>query len=515
MAILIYNGIALPYTDTATFDMETTYDRLGRTDKFTTNYDIKVQCIINPDYIPVISNKLAALQLLPVLFGDLPNPGQVMLAMRQQLMQPRGYLSFKQNGQELIPGRMYNTGNKPQPGGVDACNGPQPMFCNVAEFTDGSYIVDFQIKASYVENIGIKGISTSGARNERTSAVIACRWQEQATYNEWMECTLTRTGIYTTRSDHDKFDAPQIPPEEIHPNQPFPGLPAVAQVAFLSNQGPDWLRNQFAVVGIPSGFLRHHTDYRVTPDGLSLCYTLIDKEVYRLPPAPAYKAEGEFTEDAGTNGGVRHVEGRVKLWGSKLTSQADLISAAIAILSQKMILGVRGFIVTAPVVPGGAPQSIRITSGVAVINRSYVRVGIWENWVEVGIRAMKNSTAPVPTTGTSTGSRILNSAAATVLFGRPVPVTAAAANGNNPNLNNFIPPFYPPNLAADPTLIADYRPQYFPWGTSWPQSLLQACAYYDPYLDTHLSQLTRQLNQGTGPNKQVVVPGQAGQVVEA
>ncbi len=516
MAILIYNGIALPYTDTATYSQEVKYDPMGHTDRFTTDFDITVQCVINPDYIPVISNKLAALRLLPTIFGTLANPGQVMLALRNALLMPRGYLSFKQNGQELIPGRMQNKGNKPQPGAVDACNGPKPEYCNVSEFNDGSYIVDYRIKASYVEIISDKGITINGTKNERTSAVIACRWQEQATYNEFMECTLTRTGVYTIRSDHDAYDPPTAP--QLSPlaevgaffGQLF-GIPQQAQVTPQANPGPDWLRNIFAVVGVPSGFLRAHTDYKVTPDGLSLAYTLIDKEVFRIPPAPAYRAEGEYAEDAGIGMGVRHVECRIRLWGAKTTSQADLVRAALAILANKIVLGTSDYIVPTNlfavlVLPDGSespafPVAIRNNSGVsiAVITRAYVRVGMWENWAEVMMRCLR---AIAPTfinarTGESLGPEIV---------GASGPVSGTVTN-------NIIP-FWPDQIAEDATVIRGYKPKYLPWGTSGFNSLLQAAAYYDPYLDTYLNQNTRQLNAGTGPGSSVVVPGQAGTVPE-
>jgi hypothetical protein len=494
MAVLTYNAIALPYCDTANYSMETTYDKVGNTDKFTSKFDCDVQCVINPDYIQVLQQFLKP--GLNTTFGNMTTPSQIMLAIQDSLSWPRRQLSFLVNGQELIPQPMTTKAGAPQTGTVDAANGPKPKPCIVTEFAGDSFILNYGVTAEYVQFLNPAAGQANFATppNARTSAVIASRWTESVHYDRLMMATVTRDGTFTIRSDHDKFDLGPMA-EMVNPGAPTPA-------------GPDWLRGSFAIVGVPDGFKREVSEYKVSPDGLSLHYNLADKEIWRYPPSPAYEAEGEFTEEGNTNMGIREVEGRIKLHGSKGTSQADLVTAAIGTLSQKMLLGVRGFRIIQPPPlgnPNGIPGSVLLDSGVALVHRAYVTVGIYDNSVEVGIRARRKLTIPglpAPAFGAAT-------------VGPPwfFPFGNAAANifqqATNDHVARSTPmlPFDPVGLAADPTVITSYRPSYLDYGTNPIGTLLQAAAYYDPSLDTAMSRNTRQLQQG-------VVPGGAGYTTE-
>src|SRR5690606_15107838 len=89
----------------------------------------------------------------------------------------------------------------------------------------------------------------------------------------------------------------------------------------FQGQIADQFRRDLAVVSIPNGFLRKSAKYTQTPDGLGLEYHIVDEEVYKPPPAPAFKAQGSYTEEV-TRGGVnRYCEVNVRLEGDKITDQ--------------------------------------------------------------------------------------------------------------------------------------------------------------------------------------------------
>src|SRR5262249_10769936 len=102
---------------------------------------------------------------------------------------------------------------------------------------------------------------------------------------------------------------------------------------------------------------------------LGLSYSLIDKEVYKAPPSPAFVADGEYIESSSTKDAVHYAEVRVSLRGQNdrigdvgNTSQARLIEAAVAVASLK--LAVNGAPLTGPedrrAIPLGAAVAVKL-----------------------------------------------------------------------------------------------------------------------------------------------------------
>ena len=129
-----------------------------------------------------------------------------------------------------------------------------------------------------------------------------------------------------------------------------------------------------AVVGLPPGFLRKSSRYTVDPSGLSLTYRVEDQEVFKLPPFPAYEAEGEYTESSTMCDAMRYGEVHVKLKGSKTVDQAQLVLTAASVCSSKLKLA-GAFLV------GPADQQARIEF-------TTLSVGMYENWVDCRIKVL-------------------------------------------------------------------------------------------------------------------------------
>ncbi len=262
-----------------------------------TKFDITVQSIINVEYL-----SLLATQLLDAGNPATHNPAEIMKAVRSRLLQQRKTLSYKFNDVELIPAKQSRDGSENTlPGTVDAKNGPLPQSCIINTLTNTTFLITYHIIAHYWENLNINFDRMPLSINDRGHNVISNRWTESVEIDECLYTTRIREGVYFIRSDNRE--------------------------ALIADQ----LRTDMAVLSVPTGFVRDSATYTVSKDGLSLTYKIVDKEVYRMPPIPAFKADGEYVESAVLYGNVRLGKVRVKLRGTKVGKQVDLLRIAMAI----------------------------------------------------------------------------------------------------------------------------------------------------------------------------------------
>ncbi len=397
MSLLIYNGVSLPYPLTTQFTQEAVRDDSPGgipTDWICTKFDITVQTIINADYI---------LSLAPDIAGTTSNPVDIMKVIRSRLLAQRKVLSFTMNGRELIPAIL--PGNK---GGVDVRNGPQPQSCTIMELTNTSFLMTYRIVAHYWEN---NKVTTTNdvltVTNRTTSPILFNRWTETVDMDSCQMSTRTREGKFMIRSDNSQ-----------------------GRIA-------DEMRNQMAVVSLPEGFLRASSRYTVSTDGLAIAYTVVDKEVFKMPPQPAFEAEGEYTESCNKAGAIRYADVRVKLKGdnsNKATRgrQDELVVAVFSIVTIKLRSRGAGILLEKnQKEPNGLIESFSI------------RTWMYENIVECSARVMFKFNG-------------------VLLFNAP----GVRSNVTFTPLSDFV----------------DYSPLYQARGTA--NLLLQAAAYYDPNLQT-------------------------------
>lgn len=338
MSVLTYNSIQLPLPVTTMFRQEAVYDEESHTDWCGERFTIQVQCVLNVNYLNIITaaNK------------ELLNPAEIMNVVRSMLLKPRKQLSFKVNFVEMIPqaqGKLEGT--------VDIRNGPRPTHCNIHQLTDVSFLLDYGIVAEYWENTSADGTS----KNKQGGDVLFNRWKEIVELDECMRTRRTREGYFRIRSDN------------------------------ASGAIPDNLRSKMAVVSIPKGFLRESSRYEQSQDGLTLRYRLVDREVFKLPPSPAYKAEGEYVDQSdGFMAQYRSASVRVRLYGSVRTPQDQLLDAAMSVLTGKIqanlgkplavpIKGKESFLFTRPIYTNLATKiwmydNIVEVTGTAMVNLS-------------------------------------------------------------------------------------------------------------------------------------------------
>lgn len=283
--------VELPYAHTSEFTQTVKYDD-SKTDWYCTEYNIKVQCLINSNYLTLLA---------PDLIGRTLNPAAIMNTIKSRLMKPRQTLSYLVNGVDLIP--KNQTGNL---GTVDAQNGPQPQSFTFTEITNETFICTYHIVARYWDNISPKKKGLV-EKNLPGNTVLYNRWTETADIDTYNRTKWTREGKYLIRSDNTG--------------------------GFLADQ----LRISMAVVGVRDRFLRTSARYAVSKDGLGISYTLVDEEQFKMPPIPAFTASGSYKESISNYGAKRHIEVSVTLAGSNRDPQTELIRAAIYVANNKAL----------------------------------------------------------------------------------------------------------------------------------------------------------------------------------
>ena len=312
---------------------------MSDTDWYCTEFDIEVQCMVNTDYLGVLLPTQVRVE------GTQYNPADIMREVRVRLLARRKTLSVLFNGVELMPTKAGGV-----PGTVDAKNGPVPQFCRIMELTNTTFFIHYGIKAHYWEKYtGGLNAGSLGRTNQEGNPILYNRWTEQVTFDGCQFSTRIRSGKFAIRSDNTQ------------------GLTA------------DELRPAMAVLSVPKGFLRKKSDYKVDPSGLALEYTIMDEEQFKMPPAPAFEAEGYYEEESPRGSANRTATVTVQLKGSKTTSQADLVTAAARVCRDKLLANAFALpgapALGGPGLPAGDKKAVPI--------KFSVRVDMFKNSVQV------------------------------------------------------------------------------------------------------------------------------------
>lgn len=418
--------VTLPYAVTRRFVQEVLYDE-SDTDWYVTRFDIEVECVINANYLSQIAPDLVVAGR-PVT----DNAAAIMDVIRTRLSKPRKTLSVQFNGVELIPQKAGVVGT------VDAMNGPKPRNCQILQLTNVTFLVVWNVVAHYWENNKTTPTGTPITANRAGAVVLYNRWTESVEIDNANYSTRTREGKFMIRSDNAQ------------------GLIA------------DMMRTQMAVVSVPDGFLRVSSNYTQDPNGLAMTYRVVDREVFRTPPVPAFEARGRFSEQTASNGGKTYFTVQLMLRGDKSVDQGALLRTAIAVCFQKVRIetnlndrNFKGFLL----------QSCNITQD------------MYDNIVDVSMQGMRNAPR---------NNRRIDGVAGLVTDGFD---------------------FTPGSPAANPNI-----PPYLDRGTAG--LLLQAAAYYDPSITVTLGAgITGTISPNTPTGATAVqlpgkIPGQAGKFKE-
>lgn len=391
MSAFSYNSCTLPYSFHTDFKVSAVAED-SNTDWYLLKYEIKMQFLLNAQYLSIMN-----------LTGVAANssPAAMLPILHKTLMHRRKAISYMVNGVQMIPQPQGNN-----QGSVDAANGPIPLYFNYKELTASTFLCEYAIEASYWNNP-----SGAGTTNQAGNPVLYNRWTESLSYDNCLYATRSRNGKYIMRSDQ------------------------------LTAQQVDQLRASMCQVGVPPGFLRTKSEYTVDPNGLGIQYSLIDEEQFKMPPAPAYEADGTYAETTTKRGTMRHGVIELTLKGAKTTSQSALISAAVLTATQKMNVAINGQAGL------GAPAGLVIG---AILDSSTISVKMYKNEVNVKMRCM--ITPPADGKARFGGVPMMRYDAMVITPNSIPPaqggIPAYPVFGNNPNLLLQAAAYWDPSVAA-------------------------------------------------------------------
>lgn len=436
MSVVHYNGITLPYPLTTAFRQEAVYDEVSQTDMCLIKFDVQVTCLLSTDYLSSIAPHYRN--------TTVTNAADVMTLIRKDLLTPRKDFSITCDDRNLIP--AIPEGNR---GDLDARNGPIPQRCDVMQLTSSCFMVHYHIIAHYWANYESDGTASQDInKNLPGSLILYNRWTETVEIDNCDMSRRVREGKYMIRSNN--------------PNKLL----------------ADNLRSSLAVLSIPEGFVRESRSYTQAPDGLGLQYRIVDREVYKYPPAPAYEAIGNYIETTTHRGAKRFGEVRLHLKGAKTTPPHRLLQAAMAVAAQKLIIS-------------GAKGNTNATGNFrfSLLEYASINVGMYENTVDIQIKCQLQANRET-------------------FMGLPFTGAMVVTPGSDTQLKGFTSPG---------ENAATYEIPYTARGSA--SLLLQAAAYFDPSIRgqnflvsyPNSSSDNPKTNYGYGKmNMNGVLPGQGG-----
>ena len=223
---------------------------------------------------------------------DGPAAALPTLRMVGNWARPRGTLSFKENGVEMIP--------TPPTGKADAKNGPLPGPMRITRLTEKTFRCSLSIVSHWAES----------AANSEGGLVLSSRWRDSVAIDQDQLSRRTRTGKVIVSSSSYITGGSII----------------------------DDLRDTLICTSILPGFIREASNYTLSESGLELSYDFVDQEQFRMCPTLSTFAEGSMlvsTQRMGSPGRMQTVN--VTLRGPKKqeSNPTELASIAMGICFRK------------------------------------------------------------------------------------------------------------------------------------------------------------------------------------
>lgn len=297
---LTYNGVTIFNCQTREFREENVFDQ-SNTDQVFHKYRLSV--------IGYIHGGLPGKSASAVYLGVFPNPGNQDAAahhkdVKAALMSPRGTLVYtlgssgSGDGTVLVTAKPFALGQMSDHKDRDVENGPKPQSFEIVSIAGNNVLrVQYTIEFSLIHC----GADDTGLG--RRDGVLNNRWS----------CSDAIDGNYFTV-------------------RTWRGTLRLATA--LHN--PHLFRGH-CVPRLAPGFHRQSLDFEASPDGLTLSYTVVDREIYAAPPKPATSWNVSHTESVrAENSLVAMGSCTVELWGDRRANKRQLAILAVAISDQCM-----------------------------------------------------------------------------------------------------------------------------------------------------------------------------------
>lgn len=306
MTQLYYNGVRLKHVLTKQFREEAVYDPSGAALEYH-KFTIRVEGILHR-----IVDPITGIDILPGDWTDLTYLEEGQRLARQRLMQPKklfwmslldgdppptfliyALAPWYPSNPVQVPDKLaWRVGLAP----IDVNNGPKPRSCNIEVINGLS-----AMRVSFEIEVCIKECPSDSAPSAGSDGIISNRWAVSDSLDENWLTTRTITGRLR-----------------------------VAQNAANVNMFRSWV-----IPPIQSWFKRVSIQATASPDGLSLDYTIIDREVYAAAPYPAMTWAA--TDTAVTQfGSTMERNVTVMVQGHRATRRLELLAALTRIIYQQI-----------------------------------------------------------------------------------------------------------------------------------------------------------------------------------
>lgn len=322
-----YNGVEIRHCHTRNFRQEAVFDPADNNLSHY-RYTVRVSGLLDGTTTSSHFQSAGA-------FTQTGEPSGTYRALRVALGTPRGSFEMRtgvvpgtSSGVVILQAEPYGQNSPLQDPTLDVFNGPK---CRVVELVHIAANQCFRVECEFEVNL-----RECTETNAKSPGVLWNVWDVSDDVDQNLWTTRTYTGVLRTVSG------------TLNANS-FRGL---------------------VVPHLQPGLRREAMNFAVSKDGLTLAYTIVDREVMYQPPRPARNWYFKHTES--TKDGLQmdtHIS--VMMEGDRNTPRRNLIELCMAFASQKIEAGV---------IAGGVPApiydffSIAEESGSSPTNRVYLEV---------------------------------------------------------------------------------------------------------------------------------------------
>lgn len=218
-------------------------------------------------------------------------------AIRKKLMEDRRSFQYKLGGTILVEAKPYNEpgprGEPPRAGrgpvrNKDVNNGPKPQSFDIVQWGGTRLVqVEYEIEFTILD-----------CELSSTVRILSNRW-----------------------SVSDSLDA------DFYTQRTWTGQLRIVS-ASENPLGPQAFRS-FVIPPLQNGFLRDHIECTTSKDGLTLSYTIRDKQTSNAPPSPATRWAGTHEVRGDPKGTIHTLN--IQLWGRPNTDKKTLIGLAFVV----------------------------------------------------------------------------------------------------------------------------------------------------------------------------------------
>lgn len=251
---LTYNGVELQVEKIVSWTERNIYSE-DNTERLMRHVTVAVQFVIHPD----------ATNPFDVVVG--PRAGAVLVGeVKKLLLKPRQSLTFKIGDTTVLqsPPPRVKAGTPSQfvPGAgqvhyVDAKTGPNPLYCDITQVAGQKTLIGMFAVETW--------LTDEAADADEQSALIANRWEQENGLDQDFFCVRTISGRAIFRGNflYEKTALGDFRQVQRKPSD------------YLSHVAPP----------VPLGYKRESVRTRLSSDGLTLTYTIVDRELPTVPPA--------------------------------------------------------------------------------------------------------------------------------------------------------------------------------------------------------------------------------------